>query len=130
MSRDGISWVRSGAAVAGVRGEGAAHDVGTALGPNGDWWAFDTCHVSPGDVQVCGLWGAGCGVCVGVGCVRLRASLRDNLTGIQVARKASRLGHRHLRLGLRQCMRNNHVPESGYVVTLSALPRGRAACAC
>lgn len=53
ISRDGISWSRSGEAVAGARGEDAAADVGEVLTPNGDWWTFDTCHLHASDVQVC-----------------------------------------------------------------------------
>lgn len=59
VSRDGISWTRSGDAIEGARGEDAAVDVGSVLTPNKDWWTFDTCHLYPSDVQVRARMGAG-----------------------------------------------------------------------
>jgi hypothetical protein len=44
--------------IEGSRGRDAASDVGSVMGPNGDWWTFDTCHLAPGDVQV-GRWRRG-----------------------------------------------------------------------
>jgi hypothetical protein len=40
---------------AGQKGAAAASDVGQVISPNsGDWWAFDTHHLAPADVQVSG----------------------------------------------------------------------------
>ncbi|EFJ53217.1 hypothetical protein VOLCADRAFT_86273 [Volvox carteri f. nagariensis] len=52
VSRDGIRWSRGYDIIEGARGSDAAGDVGTIMGPNGDWWTFDTCHLAPADVQV------------------------------------------------------------------------------
>jgi predicted GH43/DUF377 family glycosyl hydrolase len=53
LSRDGITWTRSGGVVEGVRGPEAATDVGRCLAPNSDdWWWHDTMHLHAGDCQI------------------------------------------------------------------------------
>ncbi|GLC40941.1 hypothetical protein PLESTB_000964300 [Pleodorina starrii] len=52
VSRDGIRWFRGYDVIEGSRGADAATDVGSVMGPNPDWWTFDTCHLAPADVQV------------------------------------------------------------------------------
>ncbi|PSC71076.1 transcriptional regulator [Micractinium conductrix] len=52
VSTDGVHWRRGAGLIEGARGPQRALDVGKCLGPNGDWWWFDTCHLSAGDVQI------------------------------------------------------------------------------
>jgi hypothetical protein len=52
VSKDGVTWVRSGQIIEGARDATAAVDVGKILQPNKDWWTFDTCHLYASDVQV------------------------------------------------------------------------------
>jgi hypothetical protein len=52
VSSDGVSWVRGAARIEGARGPQRSLDVGKVLEPNGDWWWFDTCHLSVADVQI------------------------------------------------------------------------------
>ncbi|GFR43366.1 hypothetical protein Agub_g4437, partial [Astrephomene gubernaculifera] len=61
VSRDGLHWFRGSDAVEGSRGAAAAADVGSVLAPNADWWTFDTCHLTPTDVQVFSNSSAGSG---------------------------------------------------------------------
>jgi hypothetical protein len=62
VSRDGVTWQRGKGSIEGNRGGLAASDVGSILTPNGDWWTFDTCHMSMGDVQVRGCMRAALGL--------------------------------------------------------------------
>lgn len=52
LSNDGVNWTRGRGKISGMRGPAGLNDAGEVLGPNGDWWTFDTLCVSPGDVQV------------------------------------------------------------------------------